>query len=46
MPFEYDHNKEELNEYIETLAAKVGTEIDEKTVNDAVRRVLALKEEK
>lgn len=46
MPFTYDYNKDELNTYIETLASKIGTEINEENVNASVKRILKLKEEK
>lgn len=46
MPYEYDYDKDELNTYIETLANKIWTEINEDNVNNSVKRILNLKEEK
>ncbi len=46
MPFIYDYEKEELLAYIQSLAAKIGTEIDEAKVNDSVKRILTLKQKK
>ena len=46
MPFTYDSQKDELKEYIQTLASKIGTEISEENVNNSVRRILTLKEKK
>lgn len=46
IPYELDTDKEEFKTYIQTLATKVGTEINEDNVNASVRRILKLKEEK
>ena len=46
MPYNYDSQINEFKTYIEELADKIGTEIDEDNVNASVRRILKLKEEK
>ena len=46
MPFTYDSQKDELKDYIKTLASKVGSEISEERVNESVLRILKLKEDK
>ena len=46
IPFEYDSDIDNYRTYIETLANKIGTEIDEDNVNNSVRRILKLKEKK
>ncbi len=46
MPFTYDSEVNELKEYVKNLALKVGNEINEENVNNSVKRILKLKEEK
>lgn len=46
MPFEYNYNNNDFNDYIHTLASKLGKEINEDNVNESVRRILTLKEKK
>ena len=46
MPFIYDDQKDELKAYVEELASKVGTEINETNVNASVKRILTLKQKK
>ena len=45
-PYSYSYNIDDYQNYIQELAAKIWTEIDEEVVNTAVRRILKLKEEK
>ena len=46
MPYTYDSQINEFKAYIQSLASKIGTEINEDNVNASVRRILKLKEEK
>lgn len=45
MPFTYDSDIDDFKAYIQSLASKVGNEINEDNVNSSVRRILKLKEE-
>ena len=46
LPFEYNYNKDDFENYIQTLASKIGKEISEDNVNSSVRKILELKEKK
>ena len=46
MPFIYDSQIDKYDDYINTLANKVGNEISEENVNASVKRILTLKSKK
>ena len=46
MPFEDNYNKDDFENYIKTLANKIGKEISEDNINSSVRKILELKEKK